>query len=163
MGKNGLDKQRQGRKNAVVMMPGHDRGEEAREGKNCNKKAAAKKTEGKRQKTTQAKGRRKKPAEEIENEDSKGARSALRRWVKKAVKERSPVIADRLIRSTADGDLQSAAMALGLIEKKKKGGGDDDGQDGPSLAEQLMTGPTWEEVLEARRKSNEEGTATVAA
>ena len=35
--------------------------------------------------------------------------------------------------------------------------------DGPSLAEQLMEGPTWEEVLEARRLAKEEEEAEAAA
>jgi hypothetical protein len=55
-------------------------------------------------------------------------------------------------------------MLLELMEKKKKkkGGEGDDSPDEPSLAERLMAGPTWEEVLEARRLAREEEEAEKA-
>ena len=63
-----------------------------------------------------------------------------------------------------EGDLHSTEMLLELMEKKKEEGRRrDDGLDGPSLAEQLMEGPTWEEVLEARRQAKEEEEERAAA
>jgi hypothetical protein len=96
-----------------------------------------------------------KNAETLEKEDYKGATKKLRHWVEKEVKEQSHDLARNLVETAKSGDVRCAAMVLSIMEKKKKGGSGDDG-DEPSLAEQLMAGPTWEEVLEARRKAKEE-------
>jgi len=105
-------------------------------------------------------------AEEVEKDQKKTkAKKALRRAAKEVVKKDCDKLADKLMEKANEGDLHSAELLLTLTEKKKKkkGGEGDDGLDGPSLAEQLMEGPTWEEVLEARRKAREEEEAEAAA
>ncbi len=106
-----------------------------------------------------------KDAEETEKGEKKtSAKKALRHEVKRVVRERGGEIADTLMDKAKEGDLHSTEILLELMEKKEKRGGEgDDGQDGPSLAEQLMEGPTWEDVLEARRKAKEEEEAGEAA
>ena len=84
------------------------------------------------------------------------AKKTLRHAVKEEVKHDSSEFADKLMEKAKRGDRRSAQMLLELIEKRRKMGGEDDHPGELSLAEQLMTGPTWEEVLEARRKAKEE-------
>ena len=159
MGKSNRGKAKDEKKGRVVTMPEKGGGKSAAEGAKVKKKAAAKKPTGgpknNNAKAMKPKTRGKKAEKEIEKEDYKGAKKKLRHWVKKEVKEHSPEIAGSLVKNTEEGDTQSAAMVLALMEKKKKSE-DDDGLDGPSLAEELTAGPTWEDVLEARRKAREE-------
>ncbi len=102
-------------------------------------------------------------AEGVEkDEKKKSAKKALRHAVQRVVTEDCEDFARKLMNYAKEGDLQSAEMLLELIEKKKKKGGGDDGLDGPSLAEQLSEGPTWEEVLEARQQAKEEEEAAAS-
>lgn len=95
--------------------------------------------------------------EGVEKDEKKmSAKKALRHAVKEAVKKDCGELANKLMEKAKKGDLPCTEVLLGLMEKKKKKGGGDDGSDGASLAEQLMEGPTWEEVLEERRKAQEE-------
>ena len=99
-----------------------------------------------------------------EGKKKPSAKKALRSAAKKAVENDCGKLAGTLVDRAEQGDLHSAEVLLALIEKKKKKkGGEDDGLDGPSLAEQLMEGPTWEEVLEAKRLAKEEEEAEAAA
>jgi hypothetical protein len=91
-----------------------------------------------------------------EDEKKKPAKKGLRGTAKKIVTEDSGEFVLRLTERAKQGDVQSAEVVVALMEKRKKEGGEGDGPDEPSLAEQLMAGPTWEEVLEARRKAKEE-------
>ncbi|MGB8031662.1 MAG: hypothetical protein WCF30_18570 [Terracidiphilus sp.] len=160
MGKSKRDTEKAAKKSKVVTMPRRDGGEDA-EGAKGKKKAAVRKPKSGR--ATAKEKSKKTPAEKIKKEEYKGAKKALRHWVKKVVKNHSPKIAETLVGRTEAGDMHSAAMVLALMEKKKKKGGEDGDLDGPSLAEQLMEGPTWEEVLEARRKAKEEEEEAAAA
>jgi hypothetical protein len=137
-------------KNKVVVMPRKD-------GDRTEDAASKKKAELAKPKTHRGTTDKnsENPAETIEEDEYKGAKKRLRKWVKKVVKSHSPKIAETLVEQTEAGNTQSAAMVLSLMEKKKKGGGDGD-EDEPSLSDQLMAGPTWEEVLEARRAAKEE-------
>jgi hypothetical protein len=153
MGKSDLEKKKSEKKNKVVKMPRRDGGKDAVERANGKRKAGEKKPKS-----------RKKPTKKIEKEEHKGARKALRHAVQREVKENCGKIAERLVNDTQNGDIRSTEMVLSLMEKKKKDGDeDDDGQDGPSLAEQLAAGPSWDEVQEARRKAREKETETEAA
>lgn len=97
-------------------------------------------------------------------EKKTSAKKALRRAVKELVKRDPDKFAEKLMDKAEQGDLHTTEFLLELMEKKKKKGGEgDDGLDEPSLAEQLMAGPTWEDVLEARRKAKEEEDAALAA
>jgi predicted lipid-binding transport protein (Tim44 family) len=161
MGKSKKDTERAAKKSKVVTMPRRDGGEDAEETGKGKKKVAAGKPKSGGAKETKA---NKKTAEEkLAKDDYKGAKKALRRAVKEAVKKDCGKLADKLMEKAGDGDLHSAEMLLELMEKKKKKGGEGDDMDGPSLAEQLMAGPTWEEVLEARRQAKEEEEAGEAA
>src|ERR1700728_1864759 len=144
MGKSDLEKKNDEKKNKVVNMPHRDGGKNAVERENGRKKAAKK---PKRSKW--------KPAREIEKDDHKGARKALRHAVKKEVKANCDRIAETLVNGTQNGDMRSAEMVMALMEKKKKDS-DNDEPDGPSLAEQLTAGPSWDDVVEARRKKAQE-------
>ncbi len=142
--------------NKVVTMPRRDSGKAEDE---TNRKRVG--TKLRKSGLARSKERLEKEAETIKKEDYKGAKKKLRHWVKKAVKEHSPELAAKLVEDAEQGDLRCTALVVELIEKKKKGGGSDEGNE-PSLAEQLMAEPTWEEVLEARRKADEEEAAEKA-
>jgi hypothetical protein len=152
------------KKSKVVVMSQRDGGKDTEEaGK--SKRTAARKPKSGDAKETKPKESEKTAEEELAEDDYKGAKKALRHAAKKVVKDNCHEIAGELGEKAKKGDLHSTEILLELMEKKKKkkGGGDDDDLDGPSLAEQLMAGPTWEEVLEARQKAREEEEAASAA
>jgi hypothetical protein len=162
MGRSKMDTEKAAKKSKVVTMPRRDGGEGADEAEKDKKKVAARKPKSGGAKETKA--RKKTAAKKLKKEEYKGSKKELRHWAKKVVKENSDAIAGELGAKARKGDLQSTEMLLDLMEKKKKKkGGEGDDIDGPSLADQLMAGPTWEEVLEARRQAKEEEEAASAA
>jgi hypothetical protein len=96
--------------------------------------------------------------EETEKGEKKtSAKKTLRHAANEVVEKGCNELAGKLMDDVRQGDLHSAQVLLELIEKrKKKKGGEGGDPDKPSLAEQLMEGPTWEDVLEARRLAKEE-------
>jgi hypothetical protein len=162
MGRKTQDTNKAEENNKVVTMPQTGSGKDGEETEKSKKKTAAKKTGPRNCKKDARKSDEEGPAAGLEKKEGKGSKKGLRHWVKKLVKDDAEAIAGRLLEETKAGDARSAATVLSLMEKKRKGG-EDDGFDGPSLADQLMEGPTWEEVLEARRKAREEEEKTEAA
>lgn len=101
--------------------------------------------------------------ESEEGKKKTSADKALRSAAEELVIKDCGALALKLMEKAKDGDVESTEMLVTLIEKRKKNGGEGDGGDEPCLAEQLMAGPTWEEVLEARRKAEEEEEAEAAS
>ena len=163
MGKKKRNTEEDAKKNKVVTMPRTDGGKDVEEAVKGKKKAAAKRPKGGSAKETKPKESRKAAAKKLKKERSKGSKKDLRHWAKKVVKDNCDAIAAELAEKAKKGDIPSTEMLLELMEKKKKKGREDDDLDGPSLAEQLMEGPTWEEVLEAKRLAKEEEEAEAAA
>jgi hypothetical protein len=163
MGKSKKDKAKQEAKSKAVKAPGKARGKENAKADSADNaevsgmggEAAAGKEPQSSAEAAKPKRGGKKPAEKIEKEDYKGARKALRRWVKKVVKDNCDKIAARLVNKTEDGDMRSAAMVLALMEKKKKDGEDDSGWDGLSVAEKLTLEPRWNKEMEEEKKARE--------
>jgi hypothetical protein len=166
MRKSKRDTEEAAKKNKVVTMPRTEGGEDAEETEKGRKKAAAKKPRIGGAKETKPKASKKPAAKKLKKEEYQGSKKELRHWAKKVVKDNCDAITGELAAKAKIGDLRSTEMLLELMEKKKKKkGGEGDDENGPSLAEQLMAGPTWEEVLEARQKAKEEeeGEAALAA
>ncbi len=156
------DTEKAAKKNKVVTITRKDDRENAKETEPGEKKSAGKPKSGSA-KETKAKAAKKATAKKPEKEERKGSKKDLRHWARKVVKDSCEVITKELGDKARHGDLDSTETLLELMEKNKKSGQGDDGFDGPSLAEQLMEGPTWEEVLEARRLAREEEEAAAAA
>ena len=162
MGKGKKGTGKAAKKSKVVTMPRRDGGEGADETEKGKKKVAAGKP--KSGGAEEANASEKTAAKKLKKEEYKGSKKDLRRWAKKVVKDNCDAIAENLGAKAKGGDVHSTEILLDLMEKKKKKkGGEGDDMDGPSLAEQLMEGPTWEEVLEARRQAKEEEEAGEAA
>ena len=104
-----------------------------------------------------------KTKEADKGKEKPSAKKTLRHAANELVKNDSGELADKLLEKAKKGNRHSAEMLLELIEKKRKMSGGDDNPDEPSLAEQLMEGPTWEEVMEARRLAREEEEAEATA
>ena len=95
--------------------------------------------------------------EEEQKKQGKKARKALKKALKKQVEERSESIAKSLVSGLVDGNMRSAAIVLGFMEKKKKDSGKKK-KDGPSLAELLGSEEQWEsETFEAMEGRSELG------
>ena len=150
------------KKNKVVTITRTDDRENAKETEPGEKKSAGKPRSGSA-KETKPKESKKTAAQKPKKEECQGSKKDLRHWAKKVVKDNCEVITKELASNAKHGDWESTEKLLELMERDKKGGEGDDGLDGPSLAEQLMEGPTWEEVLEARRLAREEEEAAAAA
>jgi hypothetical protein len=99
-----------------------------------------------------------KGVEETEKGEKKSrAKHTLRHAVKDVVESGGDELAGKLMDEVRQGNLHSAEVLLALAAKmKKKKGGEGGNPDEPSLAEQMTEGPTWEDVVEARRKAKEE-------
>ncbi len=83
--------------------------------------------------------------EEKEKEATRGVRKALREAVKKAVKTRCSLIAQRLMDGIENGDVRSTAAVLSMIEKKK----DEEGHSrhgGLTAADLPRSEEEWERV-----------------
>lgn len=93
-------------------------------------------------------------AKKNDREKAKGARKGLRQAVKEAVNGDRDKLADSLVRHAENGDVRCAALVMDLMEKQKEGDGDND-FDEPSLAERLAAEPSWDDVVEAKRKLRE--------
>ncbi len=163
MGRSNLDKKKREAKSKAVKAPRKARGKDnAKAGGADNaevsgmggEEAAGKKPKSSTKATNPKRGG-KKAAEKIEKEEYKGARKALRHWVKKVVKAKCDKIAVSLVNKTEDGDMRSAAMVLALMEKKKKDGEDDSGWEGLSVAEKLTLEPRWNEEMEKEKQAKE--------
>ena len=164
MGRSKRDTEEAATKNKVVTMPRTDGGENADQAKKGGKRAAGRKAKSGSAKEEKPDMRKKAPARKLKKEEYKGSKKELSHWAKKAMKDNCDAITENLAKKAKKGDLHSTEVLLELIEKTKKMGGEGDGGlDGPSLAEELMEGPTWEDVLEARRKAKEEEEREAAA
>ncbi len=163
MGRKKQDTEKATKNKKVVTMPQADSGKDTKEVKKGKRKRATK-NRGRSSRQKAGNQKEKKPAENLKKEQYHGAKKVLRHWVKKEVKHDAPEIAHQLVKETKDGDVRSAAIVLSLMDKKTKiRDGEGDGFDGPSLADQLMEGPTWQEVLDARQRAREEQEKTEAA
>jgi len=140
------------RNEKVVEMPRRESGEDTKwsgmEGRGSRTVPTEPKRSGNRRPGKKAE------TEPMKEEEYKGAKKDLRRSVKKAVKSDCSGFATTLVDEAKAGNTQSTAMVLKLIENKRDGG--EDGDDGPSLADELMKAPTWDEFVEAKRKAREE-------
>jgi len=164
MGKSKRDAEKAAKKNKVVTMPRRNGGEDAERSGKGKRKAATKEPKSGGAKETKPESIDYAPAKKLKKEEYKGSKKDLRRWAKKVLKDNCDRITEGLGEKAKNGDAHSTEVMLALTEKrKKKKGGADDDPDEPSLAEHLMEGPTWEEVLEARRQAREEEEKTEAA
>ena len=163
MGRKKQDTKKSTKNKKVVTMPQADSGKDT-EKVEKDKKRAATKNRNLLEPEAEGSQKERKPAEKLKKEEYHGAKKELRRWVKKEVKVDASEIAHQLVKETKGGNVRSAVIVLSLMDKKKKmKGSEGDGFDGPSLADQLMEGPTWQEVLDARQRAREEQEKTEAA
>lgn len=161
MGESKRNTEKAARNNKVVTITRTEDGENAKKTEKGKKKSAGKRRGGSA-KEMKAKASKKTAAKKPTKEECKGSKKDLRDWAKKVVKDSCEAITKELASNAIHGDLESTEKLLELMEKNNKGEGDD-GPEGASLAEQLMEGPTWEEVMEARRLAREEEEAEAAA
>jgi len=94
---------------------------------------------------------------EKEKDEEKKARKALRRAVKEKVRDESTRIAETLVKKMIEGNMESTAVVLSMIEKKKDGEGSKK-HDGLTAADLLGSEEEWEEeTAEAMERQGTQG------